>query len=174
MGLPPNSVGGELDLEEAALVWEDLADAAVSQRCRKRVTSSWSSIVFMCLMEGKHEGRKVETTTCLCEKKRYFKITWTRHSTTSSSWTSWPETSSSRQCDPAAPAGTSSGALWLGPTSAAEDGRRRFGQEVVPTTKPLTRTETYLLLSQLEVWTGSMREEVDAGHGRTHVILSRF
>lgn len=93
MGLPPNSVGGELDLGGAALACEDLADAAVSQRCRKRVTSSWSSIVFMCLMERKHERCKVETTTCLFErlktrlwqKKRYFEITWTRHSTTSSS-----------------------------------------------------------------------------------------
>lgn len=51
-GLPPNSVGGEPgpgDLRAAAC--GDLAvAAAASQRWRKRVTSSWSSIVLMCLM----------------------------------------------------------------------------------------------------------------------------
>lgn len=52
MGLPPNNVGGELapeDLEEGVLVCGALEEAAISQRWRKRVTSSCSSIVFMCL-----------------------------------------------------------------------------------------------------------------------------
>lgn len=56
MGLPPNSVGGELapeDLEEGVLVCGALEEAAISQRWRKRVTSSWSSIVFMCLNQNK-------------------------------------------------------------------------------------------------------------------------
>lgn len=39
---------------------------------------------------------------------------------TSSSWMSWPETFSSHHPDPVAPAGTSSGALWLWPTSAGQ------------------------------------------------------
>lgn len=58
IGLPPNSVGGELDpggLEEAVLA---LADAAVSHRWRKRVTSSWSSIVFMCLVKITQEKKQ--------------------------------------------------------------------------------------------------------------------
>lgn len=178
MGLPPNSVGGEPDLEEAVLLCEDLADAAVSQRCRKRVTSSWSSIVFMCLTERKRERCKVETTTCLFEtrrwqKKRDLKITWTRRSTTSSSWTSWPETSSSRQSDPAAPAGTSSGALWLGPTSAAEDGRFYTGSCTDRKTADKNRDLPASLpaggMNRLRVWRSGYRSWPHA-HDPAHML----
>lgn len=56
--LPPNSVGGELgptDLVGGALLCRQLLEAVFSQRWRKRVTSSWSSIVFICLREKRGE-----------------------------------------------------------------------------------------------------------------------
>lgn len=55
IGLPPNSVGGEPPLEDlrAAACGDLVEAAAASQRWRKRVTSSWSSIVLMCLMGEK-------------------------------------------------------------------------------------------------------------------------
>lgn len=68
MGLPPNSVGSEVDpgdLEVGALACEDLADAALSQRWRKRVTSSWSSIVFMCLRSIRQERFIKKTKKCI-------------------------------------------------------------------------------------------------------------
>lgn len=71
IGLPPKSVGNELG--EEGLVCGALEDAAFSQRWRKRVTSSWSSIVFMCLKEKKKkrdEDQKLEVNIVII---RHFK-----------------------------------------------------------------------------------------------------
>ena len=158
MGLPPNSVGGELDpedLREGVLVWGALEEAAVSQRWRKRVTSSWSSIVFMCLMKIKRgqidRGQRVDLVPSRFSEIRINQITWTHHWMTSSSWMSWPETFSSQHPDPAAPAGTSSGALWLWPTSAGQG--QGHGQNPQMSKETfffvLKSKEIYLLFSQL-------------------------
>lgn len=112
-----------------------------------------------------------------------YQLTWTRHWMTSSSWTSSPETFFSHHCDSAAPAGTSSGALWLGPASAAPGeghDNKYFYLSLRDTANTVMfcstmsmwgKTHTYLLLPQLFVRTCTMCEESDAGHGCTHVIL---
>lgn len=59
MGPAPNRVGSALALPVETGVGvgvpEDFEGEEVSQRCRKRVTSSWSSMVFMCLRKEKEE-----------------------------------------------------------------------------------------------------------------------
>lgn len=70
-GLPPKSVGRELDcedLEQGELVCGALEDVPLSQRCRKRVTSSWSSIVFMCLKNVQVEKLKLVNLRSICFK----------------------------------------------------------------------------------------------------------
>lgn len=203
MGLPPNSVGGELgpeDLEAGTLASSVLEEDEVSQRWRNRVTSSWSSIVFMCLMKTTQEKPRnwikskqnnltsfiqyviSEVALINCDQ-----LTWKHHWMTSSSWLSSPETFSSLHLDLAAPAGKSAGALWLWPTSAV----RVPGEQVQGLTfnrvnrvnflmsagkflkrfSGKTKSMTYLLLSKLQVRTGSMCEESDACHGCSHMIL---
>lgn len=74
IALPPNSVGGELDptdLVGGALVCRQLLEAAFSQRWRKRVTSSWSSIVFMCLREKRGESHLAERRIGKIEEQTY-------------------------------------------------------------------------------------------------------
>lgn len=62
-GLPPNRVGGELalgDLGGNVAVRGDFGETALSQRCRKRVTSSCSSMVFICLHELRDKQHTVK------------------------------------------------------------------------------------------------------------------
>lgn len=184
--LPPKSVGGGLEppaLVGGAAGCRALLDAALSQRWRKRVTSSCSSIVFMCLGRKRGAlfvaGRRIlkgETVAIQHKKNLELQLTWRCHWRTSSSGRSCPGTSSSHRSGPAAPAGTSSGALWLAPASAAQEGgayQSAGGRRGLRLSHQQIKDGSYLLLSQLQVGTGLVCEEPDAGHGSSHVILSQ-
>ena len=51
MVLPPNRVDGAPGGLAEAPAWRAAVWDAFSQRCRNLVTSSWSSMVFMCLKQ---------------------------------------------------------------------------------------------------------------------------